>query len=162
MAELSPKHKIYVVMRRAAFATPAEIVRELRDLYEVTASPQQLAIYDPSHAAGMRLSEDLKLLFQEARAKFLADTSDVLLATPAGRTRFLDRLAQDAAAKGNLMMALKAAEQIAKDLGGQYLARIEIKTLDDDTLRHVLGLSPGGAQSGGDEARADPKPVSSQ
>lgn len=156
MAALSEDQKLFVVMRLASFASPSEVLKELKQDFKVEATLQQLSAYDPDNVAGKRLSKALLEAFRQTRERFLSDISDIPIAHQAGRLRMLDEIARQARSKGNLKMAMEAAEQAAKDLGGIFLNKLDAKQLSDDQLCRLLGIparpSPSSAQDGSREA----------
>ncbi len=147
MAALSEDLKLLVVTRLAAFVPPAKVAEELKQGHGVEASLQQLSAYDPGNVAGRRMSQELRRLFEETRARYLSDLSDVPLAHLGARVRFLSEIATEAKAGRNLGRALAATEQIAKDVGGVY-NRLSLKEIPDDQLCRILGLPPPGGPAG--------------
>lgn len=142
MAALTEEQKSLVVMRLASFVSASDVLKELKLTYQVEPTFQQLSAYDPGNAAGKRLSQELKALFDKTRTAYLSDVSDVPIAHQAGRLRMLDTIARQAHGKGNLKMAMEALEQAAKDLGGMFV-RAPLSG---------AGTGPPGDPGGGDKS----------
>lgn len=123
MARLSPEAKIYLVQRMACFDTPTLAAKALlEDLGEVV-SVQAVLNYDPTKKQGAQLSPKFRQLFEETRKKFIEDTSDISISHRAVRLRALERMAEKAESKGNMVLAAALHEQAAKECGDVYSNR---------------------------------------
>lgn len=123
MAELTDTLKALIVVRLATFVRPADIIKELAQDHKQKVSRQQLGVYDPNTHAGRLLRPELKALFEETRARFNSELSDIALSSAAGRARFLEQVAYTALENKQPGRAMEAVEMIAKDLGGEYGVR---------------------------------------
>ena len=123
MAALNGAVKVFIVERLACFDRPTEVQKAVKQAFKVDVSLAQLMVYDPKHAAGARLSKTLKEHFEATRAAFLKDTSGIAIAHRSYRLRMLDKLAEQAADKGNAALAAQLLEQAAKEEGGAFTNR---------------------------------------
>ncbi len=123
MPALNGAIKVFIVERLACFDRPGEVQKAVEQTFKVKVSLTQLMVYDPKHAAGARLSKTLKEHFEATRAAFLKDTSGIAISHKSYRLRLLDRMAEQAAEKGNVVVAAQLLEQAAKEEGGAFTNR---------------------------------------
>jgi hypothetical protein len=120
MAAITDEVKVYIVTALACFDENKQVVKDVKDRFNVTVSQQQVSAYDPSTVAGARLSKKFKELFADTRKKFLDDTSSIPIANAAVRLRILQRHVQQADQRGNTAMVASLLEQAAKETGGAF------------------------------------------
>lgn len=123
MAAISGPVKVFIVERLACFDKPVEVQRAVKREFKVDVTLPQLAAYNPTQASGARLSKTLREVFEATRAKFLSDTSGIAISHRSYRLRMLDRMAEQAAEKGNVVVAAQLLEQAAKEEGGAFTNR---------------------------------------
>lgn len=120
MAALNGAVKVFIVERLACFDKPTEVARAVKQEFGITVSLPQLTAYNPTLAAGQRLSQTLKDVFHDTRKRFLKDTSTVAIAHKAYRLRVLDRMLEKVENTGNILAAAQLLEQAAKEEGGAF------------------------------------------
>lgn len=132
MATLNGAIKVFIVERLACFDTPTEVAAAVKQAFKVEVSLQQLTAYNPKLAAGQRLSQTLKDVFDETRKKFLADTSDIAISHKAYRLRVLDQQLVTAVKSKNTAMAMQLLEQAAKEEGGAFTNKQKLEHAGKD------------------------------
>ena len=139
MARLNDKHRALLVQALATFATPSEARDELKEIFGVEATLDQVVFYDPNTANGQRLAEKWKTMFDEARERFKRETENIAIANRAYRLRQLQRIV---AHTKSPKLRMEAMEQAAKEVGDVYTnrrhvahsGRIDWSNLTDDQL----------------------------
>lgn len=122
MAALTEDQKRYVVFRLAAFRTPTEVVEEVKDIWGIEVSRQQIHYYNPT-TPGARTSEKWTELFHAARRAYLEEEGEVAIAVRRWRLEEIQNLYRRALQQGrhgNIPLALQALEQAAKEEGGKF------------------------------------------
>lgn len=127
MAALNGAIKVFIVERLACFDTPTEVQKAVKQAFGVEVSLPQLTAYNPNLAAGQRLSQTLKDVFNATRKKFLEDTSGIAIAHKAYRLRVLDRLLEKLERQGNVAMVAQLLEQAAKEEGGAFTNKQKVE-----------------------------------
>lgn len=127
MAALNDDVKVYIVTALACFDEPKQVAKDVKEKFGVDVYQQQLTAYDPSNAAGKRMSKKLREHFQTTREQFLADTSRIPIANAAVRLRTLQRLVKNAEERGNASMVASLLEQAAKEVGGAFTNRQKVE-----------------------------------
>lgn len=120
MARLKAEHKLFIVQRLACFDSPSQVVEAVKDEYGLAVSRQAVETYDPTKHQGRGLSQRMKDVFQETRKAFLEDTSGIAISHKAVRLRSLQRMAEKAEERGNMVLAASLLEQAAKEAGEAY------------------------------------------
>jgi hypothetical protein len=123
---LTDEQQGFVVQSLACFDTPAAVAKAIKTEFGLTFSSQAIEAYDPTKAAGRRLAERWRLLFEETRKAFLEDTAQIAISHRAVRLRALQRMAEKAEGQGNLVLAASLMEQAAKEVGDSYTNRREL------------------------------------
>lgn len=100
----------------ACFDTPSEVVRQVREQFNVQITRASAQRYDPTRAAGETLSEELRTLFFDTREHFVEELEKLPLAHRATRLRRLESLYDRASESGNLKAALGALALAAKEM----------------------------------------------
>jgi len=132
MAALNGAIKVFIVERLACFDTPTEVQKAVKQAFDVDVSLPQLTAYNPNLAAGQRLSQTLKDVFESTRKRFLADTSGVAIAHKAYRLRVMDRLLEKMEKSGNVAMVAQLLEQAAKEEGGAFTNKQKLEHAGKD------------------------------
>lgn len=138
---LKQEHKLFVVQCLACFMTPSEVVEAVRENFGIEIARQSVEGYDPSKAACRKLDEELKQVFYRIRKKFISDILNVDIAHRVFRLAELSKLYHAAAAKGKDVIAAQFLEQAAKEVGGIYVNRVEVRVTDRKaSLAEILGI----------------------
>src|SRR5690606_21993729 len=95
----------------------------------------QVALYDPTKAAGKNLSKKFIDLFNETREKFDAGLIDIPIAQKFYRMRQYQKHLEKNAR--NTVMSLNIMKQAAQDLGGQFTNRQEITGKDGKPIETI-------------------------
>lgn len=117
VAVLTDQQKLEIVLSLARFATLAEIAKDFKERHDIELPAMQIGIYDPTRtyfAAG----EKWKKLFDDERARYLADVQAIPVANQGYRLNVLQRGINAAIARGNWVLVATLAEQAAKEVGG--------------------------------------------
>lgn len=144
MATLGDDVKLFIVKAAAAYDSPETISKAVKEEFGLDVPRQQCAQYDPTKAAGAKLSAKWKAIFNEARAKFLDDVSEIPLANKSVRLRTISRLAKKAEDMKNIPLAAQLIEQAAKEVGNAYTNRRELTGADGKPIATsgTLGVGP--------------------
>lgn len=147
---LTDEVKRFVVQSLAAFWTPGQVVKTVKEEFDLVVTPQQVQFYDPTKSPEKKkkeLPEKWHQLFSETREKFLKDKSDKPISFEAYRLARLQRMSEIAESRGNFVLAANLLEQAAKECGGMYTNSRRLK-IDDgaaaDLLNRVLGFEQEG------------------
>jgi hypothetical protein len=132
--KLSEEVKTFIVQSLACFDTPSIVVDTVRKEFGETITRQSVEGYDPTKRAGSNLAEKWKLLFEETRKTFLADTATIAISHRAVRLRALQRMADKAETQGNMVLASSLLKQAAEEVGGAYTNRRELTGKDGKDL----------------------------
>ncbi len=133
-AKLTDEIRTFIVQCLACFDTPSAVAAQVKTEFKFDISRQAVENYDPNKKQGANLSEKWKSLFEETRKTFLEDTALIGISHRAVRLRALERMAQLAESKGNLVLAASLMEQAAKEVGDSYTNRRELTGKDGKDL----------------------------
>ncbi|MBB3745008.1 hypothetical protein FHX10_004545 [Rhizobium sp. BK591] len=125
-SKLTVEQQTYVVQALACFDTPSVVAAAIKRDLGITLTPQSIEAYDPNKRAGRNLAVRWKSLFEETRKTFLEDTSKIAISHRAVRLRALQRMADKAEDRGNLVLASSLLKQAAEESGGVYTNRREL------------------------------------
>lgn len=139
MAKLTTEQKHFVVHRLAAFRTPTEICREIKERWNVEATPQQIQYYDPT-VPSTDTSEKWTEIFHAARQSYLDSEGEVAIGHLRWRLEQLERIYRLAVKEGaeQAAAALKALEQAALEMGGKFTNRSKLDVEHGGSLAGVL------------------------
>jgi hypothetical protein len=126
MAKLTEPMQLAIVKALACYDTPTEVVEQMKNDFGVTITRQQVAKYDPTKAAGEKVSPKLRAVFDAARATFLTNMQDIPISNLSYRLRRLQHELDKAKERGNSAMVLQLLEQAAKECGGIFTNRREL------------------------------------
>ena len=135
MAALKEPVKIFIVQALACRDTPQEVADIVKQEYGIKIERSQVALYDPTKAAGKNLSKKFIDLFNETREKFDAGLIDIPIAQKFYRMRQYQRHLEKNAR--NTVMSLNIMKQAAQDLGGQFTNRQEITGKDGKPIETI-------------------------
>jgi hypothetical protein len=130
MTTLPTAVKVHIVTALACFYTPAQVAEAVRIKFGIQVSRQCIGAHNPERAAGARLSEKWRTMFYSTRARLLADLENIPIACQSYRLRQLGRLLEQAEGMGNLELANQILQQAAKEVGGMYLKRQRLQSMD--------------------------------
>lgn len=120
MAALSNDIKAFIVQALACFDSPSTVASQVKLEFSVDVTLQQVSLYDPTKAAGQKLSQKWVDLFNSTRERFQNELSDIPIANKAYRLRALDRMATKAETMRNYNLTAQLIEQAAKECGDSY------------------------------------------
>lgn len=126
MAKLTEPMQLAIVKALACYDTPTEIVEQVKNDFGVAITRQQVAKYDPTKAAGEKVSPKLRAVFDAARAAFLTDMQDIPISHLSYRLRQLQNAFERAQLQKNIPMVMQLLEQAAKECGGIFTNRREL------------------------------------
>lgn len=132
--KLTDEQQAFAVQALACFDSPKTVADALRKEFDVTITPQTIEAYDPTKRAGKKLSKKWRALFEATRKAFIDDASSIGWAHRSTRLRLIQRVGERAEGMGNLMLALQAAEQAAKEMGDAFTNRRELTGKDGKDL----------------------------
>jgi hypothetical protein len=135
MAALKEPVKIFIVQALACRDTPQEVAELVKQEYGIKIERSQVALYDPTKAAGKNLSKKFVDLFNETRKKFDEGLIDIPIAQKFYRIRQYQKHLEKNAR--NTVMSLNIMKQAAQDLGGQFTNRQEITGKDGKPIETV-------------------------
>jgi len=146
--KLSEDEKFHLLHRLACFASPAEMVKEMHELYGIEMSIPAVLVYDATSSQSRNLSAEHRRYFLEIRQRFIETETDVAIANRTWRLERLMKLLEHTLVKQSPKLALLVLEQAAKERGGLYLRqeKLDPKDLSDEQIIRIL---EGKAQSGG-------------
>lgn len=126
MAKLNDDQKSYLVTRFACFASPSEVIEELKTRWNLAATVEQVVYYNASILSGTKLAQKWKDLFQKMRSAYIADSQNVAIAHQSYRLRRMQQLLDSPSVAKNYVAVLNILEQAAKETGGFYSNKREI------------------------------------
>lgn len=122
MASLPGHVSAYIVAALACFDTPEQVATAVKQRYGLVLTRQRIEAWHPERRAGAKLGARWRTMFYETRARLLAELDDIPIACQAYRLRMLDRVAAQAEAMGNLLLAARIIEQAAREVGDMRLS----------------------------------------
>ena len=134
---LSAEAKVFIVKCLAAFKRPSEVVDLVKDELDVVVTKQAVVKYNPTTVSGEKLSEKLKKIFEDERAAFIADVSNVGIAHQSFRLRELHDLYEQAKEDGKDVVAREHLELAEKIRGGYYTNRRELSGPKGGPIQHA-------------------------
>ena len=134
MARLKKAEKVFIVRSLAQFMTPTEVVKDIKEKFNIVVTPQQVEYYDPTKVAGANLPQEFADLFNEARKEYLAQPlHNIIGANDIVQLQILSDLL--VSKKGNVVLAIKLVDQIQKIVKGHYEKKIEITGKDGGPIQ---------------------------
>lgn len=115
-APLPTTIKRHIVRALACFDTPSEVVRQVREQFNMQITRATAQRYDPTKAAGETLSEELRILFFDTREHFVEELEKLPLAHRATRLRRLESVYDEARDKSDRKSALAALALAAREM----------------------------------------------
>jgi len=126
MAKLNEAAQRFIVQALACYDTPTQVAEAVKEEFGIEITRQQAASYDPTKATGRTLAKKWRVLFHDTRKVFREQVSEIPIADQAYRLRQLQRMAQEAMRRKNIVLAAALLEQGAKDVGGMFTNRREL------------------------------------
>ncbi len=123
--DIKDRHRAFLVMEFACYATPTEAAKALLDEHGIVISRQRAQHYDPEHGPHDGIAKKWVDLFRVCRDAFLEDCKSKLPYThQAVRVKHLSEAADEFRERKNYIAMARMLEQIAKECGGP--ARLEL------------------------------------
>lgn len=125
MAKLKKAEQLFIVRSLAQFMTPTEVVKAIKETFNIVVSPQQVEAYDPTKVAGRDLRKEFKEVFEATREEYLKQPiHNISGANDIVQLKILSDLLW--AKKNNVTMTIKIVDQMQKIMKGFYEKRLEI------------------------------------
>ncbi|ENX58774.1 MULTISPECIES: DUF2280 domain-containing protein [Acinetobacter] len=125
MAKLKKAEQLYIVRSLAQFMTPTEVVKDIKEKFNIDVSPQQVEAYDPTKVAGRDLRQEYKDVFETTRDEYLKQPiHNISGANDIVQLKILSDLLWSK--KNNVTMTIKIVDQMQKIMKGFYEKRVEI------------------------------------
>ena len=137
--EVGPDICLYVILALACFQSYARITEGVRFHFGQHITRHDIERMDPTAIAGnARLSDEMKELYADARANFIAAASEAAITDPMYRVFQLQELYDAARGTQDIELARKILESAAKETGGVFTNKLkvehEITSLSDAEL----------------------------
>jgi hypothetical protein len=113
----------FIVQRFAEYDTPQVVADAVKEEFDIEVARQTVAHYQPS---APNLAQEWRDLFAAARAKFLADTTEIDVAQKAWRLRRLSGIARHYRESRNFAAERDTLKQAAEEAGDAYTNRREL------------------------------------
>lgn len=126
MARLKEAEQRFIVQALACYDTPSQVAEAVKEEFGIEVSRQQVASYDPTKAVGKGTSKKWVELFHATRERFRKEVAEIPIADQAYRLRQLQRMAQEAMKRKNIVLAASLLEQAAKEAGGMFTNKREV------------------------------------
>jgi hypothetical protein len=140
--------KAFIVQRLACYDTPQQVadavIEEFGPELEqmgISIDRRYMQTLDPERT-GIKPGKKWRDLFEQTRAAFLKNSTQIPIANKSTRLRALDRMAKRAEAMGNLALAKELHEQAAKEMGDVYTNRRLLDIDPEGSLAELLGIDP--------------------
>ena len=134
MARLKKAEKIFIVRSLAQFMPISDVVRDIKEKFNVDVSPQQVEYYDPTKAASADLAQEFIDLFNEARKEYIDQPlHNIEGANDIVQLRILSALFIKK--QNNTRDAIKLSDQMQKIVKGFYEKKIEITGKDGEPIK---------------------------
>ncbi|HEY4438723.1 MAG TPA: DUF2280 domain-containing protein [Lelliottia sp.] len=127
MAALKGGVKAFIVQSLACFDTPSQVVEAVKKEFNIVISRQQVESHDPTKANGKGLAQKWVDMFNETRARFQTEISDIPIANKAYRLRTLNRMANSTETMRNYALTAQLMEQAAKEVGDAFTNRQKLE-----------------------------------
>lgn len=125
MAKLKKAEQLFIVRSLAQFMTPTEVVKAIKETFNIVVSPQQVEAYDPTKVAGRDLRKEFKEVFVASREEYLKQPiHNISGANDIVQLKILSDLLF--VKKNNVTMTIKIVDQMQKIMKGFYEKRVEI------------------------------------
>ena len=125
MAKLKKAEQLFIVRSLAQFMTPTEVVKAIKETFNIVVSPQQVEAYDPNKVAGRDLRKEFKEVFEATRKEYLKQPiHNISGANDIVQLKILSDLLF--VKKNNVTMTIKIVDQMQKIMKGFYEKRVEI------------------------------------
>ncbi|MFM0051763.1 DUF2280 domain-containing protein [Caballeronia grimmiae] len=121
MPVLNKEQKVFVVRALAQFDTPTIVARKLKAVYDLDVPTAQIMLYNPTTHTGRTLTASLRLIFDDARKKYLDDEQNIGIANRTHRMTLCDEAANIARERGDTKGMLRAAAEAERIKGGYWI-----------------------------------------
>ena len=135
MARLKKAEKVFIVRSLAQFMPISDVMRDIKEKFNLDVSPQQVEYYDPTKAASADLAQEFVDLFNEARKEYIDQPlHNIVGANDIVQLQILSDLL--ISKKSNVVMSIKLIDQIQKIMKGRYEKKIEITGKDGGPIQN--------------------------
>lgn len=159
MAKLTEAVQRFIVQALACYDTPTQVAESVKEEFGLELTRQQVSTYDASKTTGKTMAKKWRDLFGDTRERFRKEVSEIPIADQAYRLRQLQRMAQEAMKRKNIVLAASLLEQAAKEAGGMFTnhrrlehtgkgggpiqtAAVDLTQLSDDALEELMRARP--------------------
>jgi len=124
--KLKKQVQIFIVQQLACYETPTDVMRAVKDEFDLEITRQRIEYYDPTKSmASAGLSDSLTKMFWERREAYEQMEADKGLGTVNYRIAKLGKLLTKAEAMRNFKEAREIMKQAAQDKGGVFTNKRE-------------------------------------
>lgn len=135
--------KQFIVIYNACGASPSEVVKAVKSVFDLDVSPSNIEKFDPTKVSGQSMAMELKGLFRQAQREYQQMVVKAGIADQKWRLAKLHVIAQTAFDRGNMKLCMEAMEQAAKDVGGAYTNKSQVQVDDKRMLlAKILNCAP--------------------
>lgn len=130
-------HKVqkFIVEQNACDEKPTDVVRAVKEEFDLEITKQAVEHYDPTKAAGSGLSPSLAEHYWAVRDKYERQEDERGIGSLSYRLRRLAVLERQAFARGNSLEVRECLKQAAEDKGGKYTNRREMTGANGGPIR---------------------------
>ena len=132
-ATLSNDMKLFIVEHLARFDSPSTVAAAVEKEFGRKVPRQTIEGHDPTKVTRKNLAAKWREHFHLVRKSFREDIEAIPIASRAVRLLALDRMARRFEDMGNMIGAMAAIEQAAKEMGGSYVGRGAITAKPEET-----------------------------
>ncbi len=122
--KLTEEQRHFAVVLFAGFWQPKQVVKALKEEFDVQVSRQAVCAYSPKH--NPKVAEKWRIIYDAARAKFIDDQDSIAVSHLSHRQAVRDRIVRAAEESGDHATVLEALDRAAKDQGGLFTAKRQI------------------------------------
>ncbi len=143
MAELNDQIKTFIVQQLACYMQPSQVAEAVKAEFDTEVDRRHVQFYHPERGgAGKKMPQKWANLFHETRRQFDTQVASIPVAKLSYRLSMLQRMAEKAEGMKSYALAASLLEQAAKDRGGMFTNKRELKVTNPlQTLSDLLGVA---------------------
>jgi hypothetical protein len=126
MAQLTDEQKAYLVTRFACFASPSEVIEELKIKWKLVLTAQQVVYYNATVQSGQKLATKWKTLFDAKRSEYIASEIEIPCTHRRWRLERIQKMLDDPNNQRNKGLIQSLLKQAAEESGGAYTNKREL------------------------------------